>query len=184
MWKSRTILCVALLVSAIGISPEVSAQSVGLREGMRVRVSTPLNRNAKGVIQSVGTDSLVIFTEPFGAPLRVSRASITRLDISEGRTALEGAKKGALWGGIYGVVSGAVILVSTKDGRVDSGYQENGYTTGELAFENLVGGVGLGALIGGLIKAERWSRIEIGGRVSVARSMVRTGLSVPFPRRF
>ena len=162
----------------------LTAQGRGLHEGARVRISTPTMKSATGVVQTLGSDTVVVFTEPFGAPVRVPRAEISAIEVSQGRLASEGAKKGAMWGAMYGVVSGAVIMLSTSDGAVDSGYQDNGYSSRALVAQNFVGSVGLGALIGALIKAERWSHVEVGGRVTVARSMVRAGLSVPFPRRF
>jgi hypothetical protein len=149
-------VAVALLLATIS-SPS-TAQSPNIHQGERMRVTTATVKNATGVLQSYNSDSLVLLSEPLGARLAVPSRSIGRIDVSQGRLASEGAKRGAIWGAIIGASD--VVLTFALSNRNTPG--NTGQTSrGAGAAGLFVGSIGIGAAIGAVVKAEKWEKAEM-----------------------
>ena len=146
-----------------------------LREGQRVRISSTSSKELVGVIRDARADSIVVYTEPSGAPLTIATSDLRTAEVSRGRSAAEGAKRGALWGAGIGAgfaLLGAVLIGSAHDNE----YTHTDNAIGEFAANMIGGGLVWGAGIGAFVKAERWDRAGIQPRVS--RSGV--GFSIAF----
>ena len=181
MRVSRTALVVASFALVSGSVVSIArAQGNELREGMRVRITSPVLKGARGVIQAVGTDSVVIFTEPHGARLPVSLASVSKMEVSEGRTAGEGAKKGAVWGALVGAATSAMVLATID--MEDSYFSSS--SGGEIALQNFLSCVLLGAGVGAFVKAERWEKVDLKPRLRLGAGAAGIGISRPFQLRF
>src|SRR4029079_3882278 len=104
----NTILTVAAcLVPLSGLSAQ---RETALHPGLRVRVTSTSATDVTGVVSQARADSNVVFTEPTRATLALATPHMRKVDVSRGRSAGEGAKKGALWGG--GIGAGLAVLVA------------------------------------------------------------------------
>ena len=151
---------ITLLVVVVAVTPlsNIRAQdSLPVTVGDRVRVTAPdidLNRY-DGTIRVIGRNALTVDTLP------IALESVTRLDIHRGRKSKSGT--GALIGAGIGLVYFAYIASVCSRGFV---------CTGDVlvaAFTIVVGGgAGIGALVGWLIKTDRWEEVPLNQlRVSV-----------------
>lgn len=171
----------ALTASLIlaGAAP-IGAQQPTLREGSRVKVTTPSQKGIVGVVQSVTTDTLVLFTEPHGGRLGVSIPAIQKVQVSQGRLASEGAKKGALWGAAIGAVTSAIVLVSLQNDQTATTLEQDKVSAGAFAAQNFLGSVVLGAGIGALVKAEKWDTLPLRAGVSAGGGAIALRVSASF----
>jgi hypothetical protein len=159
MMFGRVIVPAAVLLSSVSIAA-LDAQTVAV--GSRVRATVEA-RSGKltGTLVEWGQDTL--YLAPDGSAELVTATAIplstlSRLETSRGMKSNAG--KGALIGGGIGLVIGggmSLIAGSTVDTEVTS--------TDYLIFTGLVtvGGAGIGALIGALIKSERWQEYPLDG---------------------
>lgn len=167
----------ALFVTALlGNSATASAQA-GLREGVKVRVSAPGAPRATGVIYSITPDSLVLFAEPNGGRFGIARSTIQSLQVSHGRSAAAGAKKGALWGaatfGGFGVAIAIGLASDPANGESSIGINPAGF-----AAIAIVEGAGIGALIGAFVKSEKWETVSIRPAVAFGSKELKLGFSI------
>ena len=166
-------LTIALLAAA-PLLPLGSQEITTLREGQRVRISSTSTKELVGVVRQAGADSIVVYSEPSGAPLTIASSDLRKVEVSRGRITAEGAKRGALWGG--GIGAGFALLGAVLIGTSDIEYDHTDNAIGEFAANMIGGGIVWGAVIGAFVKAERWDRAAIQPRVS--RSAV--GFSIAF----
>jgi hypothetical protein len=166
-------IAVALLIAAPFV-PVCGQEITTLREGQRVRVSSASNKEVVGVIRQARMDSIVIYSEPSGAPLAIARSDLRTVDVSRGRSAAEGARRGALWGG--GIGAGFALLGAVIVGTSDLEYAHTDNAIAEYAANVIGAGLIWGAGIGAFVKAERWDRAAIQPRVGLAGA----GLSIAF----
>lgn len=155
------------------LAPAVRAQSV-VREGSRVKIISASGPDMTGVVQSVSADSIFLFAEPHGNRLGFARNSISELRVSKGKSVAQGVKKGALWGGLIGVGAGAIIIAGGGDDaqlKRDTGLSKSGF-----AALGVVEGLGVGMLIGALVKAEKWETTVVQPTVSAGQIGLRVGL--------
>ena len=83
-------------------------------------------------------------------------ASITSLEVSLGR------KRNTIRGLVIGAASGVLIGVIAPVDPNNCGYYSDNFCSREKALlGGVVGGGGLGAGIGALIKSDRWSRVTV-----------------------
>jgi len=151
-------LILAILLSAPLFS--LGAQPIGVHEGQRVRITSMSNKDVVGVLSHAGTDSVVVFTEPTGAPLAIATGELRRVDVSRGRSAGEGAKRGAIWGAAVGAGLGLLFSVA----YLDSDPNANNRPLAAVA-PVTVSGLMWGAVIGAFVKAERWDRVPVGAHM-------------------
>ena len=166
---------ITALLAAAPLLPLGSQEITTLREGQRVRISSTSTKELVGVVRQARADSIVVYTEPSGAPLAVATSDLRTVEVSRGRSAAQGAKRGALWGGGMGAgfaLLGAVLIGTAHDNE----YSHTDNAIGDFAANMIGGGIVWGAAIGAFVKAERWDRAAIQPRVS--RSGV--GFSIAF----
>lgn len=157
MMFGRVSVPAAVLLSSISIA-SLDAQAVDAGNRVRVTVEEQAG-NMTGTLTEWSQDTLHV--APDGSAEQVTATAIavntlSRLEISKGLRSNAG--KGALIGGGIGLLVGggmSIIAGSTVDTEVTS----NDY----LVFTGLVtvGGAGVGALIGALIKSERWEEYPL-----------------------
>src|SRR5437773_2749266 len=153
--RMRSLLAIGLTAAPLTVI--ASQERPVLKSGDRVRIIAPSVSRAPfvGTLVTLRTDSLVVQD---GANVwRLSLASLTRLDISQGLTshAGRGAGIGLLVGAGVGAVIGSgcdltVVPVSSEAGCIAVGVA-------------LVGGAGalLGAVIGSHTRTERWAAVPL-----------------------
>lgn len=169
----RRLLHLLLPAVAVALATSPAQSQVGsLREGMRVRVTTPSVKGLTGIVKSAGADSVVIFTEGSAARLALPTSDITRVDVSQGRSIGAGARRGAIWGGAIGGVLGIVAAAAVS---ADDSYCPSCEGAAAFAAQSLLGGVIWGAGIGAFVKAEKWETVSMHPRVGASATGVRLG---------
>lgn len=169
--------CVRVLaVVCCIVAPRSAAQTAPpVEEGSRVRLSLtgPGEKQLTGTVASVGGESLSLLRGNGRDTTVVPLRSISRLELSRGRRSAGG---GALVGGAIGAGLGAVgTLVWVASSCFKSGTSTGGNCpTGGTAAGIILGGGAAGALVGVLIRPERWVRVGWTGlRASVGPGEVR-----------
>jgi uncharacterized membrane protein len=97
--------------------------------------------------------------------------------MSMGRSSLEGAKKGAMWGGAIGAAIDAAMVVAVES---DPNVNKNGLFS--AAAQGIIGGIIWGAGIGAFTKAEKWESVPVHAGMSASSGGV--GLSFAFSPSF
>jgi len=165
-----------LLVAAVLVNPATTSAQAGLREGVKVRVSVPGAPRATGTIQRLTPDSIVLFAEPNGSRIGIARSTIQSLQVSQGRSASAGAKKGALWGaGIFGGI-GVLIAVQLASDNFPSDPDQ--FSPKAVAAIAIAEGAGIGAIIGGFVKSEKWETVSVQPAVSMSSNGLRVGFNI------
>ncbi len=138
------------------------------------RVSTPF----VGTLVGIDAGLVTIALEGRTAPLRIPRAAVSRLDVSQGRKKTVGRSAGR--GFLIGAGAGALIGYAAGDERGGLGFltPEQGALVGTV----LLGAVGaLVGTIAGQVERDVWRPIPIDGvRVSVAATRGGAGMSIAF----
>jgi hypothetical protein len=156
----RTTGLTAVALSLSLSAGSLDAQTVSAGERVRVTIEEQSGK-LTGTLEEWGSDTLYVVPDGASqdvAARAISLSSLSRLETSRGMKSNAG--KGALIGGGIGLVIGggmSLIAGSTVDTEVTS--------TDYLIFTGLVtvGGAGIGALIGALIKSERWQEYPLDG---------------------
>ena len=164
------------LMLAQPVSP-AAAQVSELRPGAYVRIRAPgvLTGEVECTILARDRDTLRV-ARPGSAPIAVPLASITRAAVHRGRTRGAGARKGAKWGA--GVGLGLGLFNIGFSGCSGTHCETSDNVAGVAAFTAI--GAGVGALVGTVVRAERWERVELPPRV--AGPAVATTVQWPLPR--
>jgi hypothetical protein len=150
-------LAVACCVGA----PRIAAQTTPpVEEGSRVRLSLagPDEKRLTGTVAAVGGESLSLVAGGGRDTTTVPLRSISRLELSRGRRSMEG---GALLGGAIGAglgAAGTLVWVASSCFKTGTSSGGNCPTGGTAAGVILAGGAG-GALVGVLVRPERWVRV-------------------------
>ncbi len=156
-------------VVLLGAGPLAAQDGTDLN-GSRVRVKTTLSGVIVGSVTGVDPDALTIRTESGDAVQRVAWADVATLDVSRGfrRRTGEGLLAGAA---TWGVIVGLYAVFDTLD--------ESG--VGEPAFIGVL--LGSGAVVGTLLKTERWKRlpgVAVSMQVSARHRGLQAGVMVAF----
>ncbi len=154
--RRTAVLLVAFSAIARGI---VAQDTLAIAAGERVRLTLASREDpVVGVLVAQDRDSLRVQSRPDSPPIVFARAGVTGAEASLGRHGHAGT--GALVGLLAGGVAGAALGSSCEDDFLCPG-------TGGGAL--LLGGTGLvfGALVGVLIRTERWEwvypeEVEVG----------------------
>jgi hypothetical protein len=159
---SLALLC--LLLRGIPLSAQVSTASPGDRVRVRLPCAPADGPQACAVIAgrlvAPATDSLVLEDE-HGMTRRIDVQAGTVLERSVGsrRHTLLGLGIGAL----VGVGTGAALV----SGCTQGGRGEDDGLCNLYYFGSIPAGAGLGALVGALIRTERWEVLPLAGRTAV-----------------
>lgn len=153
--------CVALALLMVfgageGFAQEREPRSLELVVGRRVRVrSNEISGSLTGLATSVHENALTLSTEN-GPPLKLRLDSLTALDTSIGRQSQW--RRGFVVGMVSGVAVGVAMPVDPNDCGVNS---PNVCSRGEAMFDGIVAGGVFGAVIGALVKGDRWSPVAL-----------------------
>jgi hypothetical protein len=166
------------LVSAIMLVVPISAaagQLSELRPGADVRIRAPgvLTGEVECTILARDRDTLRV-ARPGSAPIVVPLASITSAAVHRGRTRGAGAGKGAKWGAGVGLGLGLFNIGFSDCSGTHCETSDN--VAGVAAFTAI--GAGVGALVGTVVRAERWERVELPPRVD-GPAVATTGWPLP-----
>ena len=149
---------VSIVAAACALSSTAWAQAaLPIAVDQRVRVWTASSTAISGRVTSIDADGFEV--SEGGAPVRVARASVQRIDVSRGgRSKGAGAKKGAIWGAAIAGALGAISLGFQHDT-----VGEDGSSVGKAAAlgawsGGLFGGL-IGAGIGAARAGERWEQV-------------------------
>lgn len=167
----RLILPVAALLTSSRVA---ISQTSTITEGARVQITAAGAKRVTGVVKSVSADSTTLFVEENGGVRRLALKDITDLRISTGRSSLEGAKRGAMWGGAIGTgLAVAVFAAFESDHTIKN---RNSLFPGFV--QAALGAATWGAGIGAFVRAERWDSIPLHATLSTSSRSV--GLSFAF----
>ena len=155
--------------------PSASAAIVGDRVRLRMTGERDL---LTGKVLEIDGAALVLARGREGGVLRVPLASLDRLEVARGRRhrAGMGAAIGFVPGALFGGTVGLYIACSEQVGCSP---------VGPVLVGGLLGGAatgGLGALIGLVIRSDRWQAVPLGGSAAGRKATVGIGLS-PVPGR-
>jgi len=157
------------------------AQSGALEPGTRVRVEAPrcVPYPVEGTIVSRRGDALRI-ERSRGNAVTVPIATLTRVEVSRGRSRLAGALRGGLWGAAAGLGVGVVSVVASNGCVGDCSDEPSDR---EYLLATPAAGALLGAGVGALIGRERWERVPLPARATVGPGRAR-GFSLAVHARF
>jgi hypothetical protein len=150
-----------LLLTALTASP-VHAQFVELDPGTRIRLRAPaaVAGQLTGVVIARSRDSLTV-SRSSAMPVTLPITGLTSLEISRGKSHGRGAAKGALWGGGVLAVLGLVIPMDDCPEETSSATCSTEGSRAEGVLWAATSGALTGALIGGIVGAERWERATL-----------------------
>ncbi len=185
----RVASVISAVVGLLMCTGELRAQGTEIVPGARLRIA------AQGIVagQLVATvlsrtaDSLVL-GGPGMQPLTVAVNRLTSIEVSRGKSRLEGAGRGIKWGVPISVGLASLIAPTLKKCDTIAGVRRCGLeaSTGDKWAFALVGGtvagIFYGVPIGALIGAERWERFEPVARTSfiMHQGSPGIGMSVSF----
>jgi hypothetical protein len=136
----------------------VGQASLPLDAGARVRVWTSEGRQVAGRVEAATSDTLVLWPDGHAASLSMPVGSLSRIDVSRGRSRAGSAWRRAKWGALIGAVPGAVLL-GLQHEQVDGGSSVGKAVALGAWSGGLVGGA-IGALAGAVSPAETWERVR------------------------
>lgn len=155
------------------------AQVPTLREGQKLRIKTS-STTVTGTVKSLSDDSVRLFTDAAGSSVSIRRSEILRAEASQGKSALSGMKRGAMWGAGVGAVLAAVVYSSGKATQKDDSYynpptdSEINSVTSSMFLGSILWGLGIGAFL----KRESWQDVPIRGQMAASTAGV--GLRLNF----
>ena len=158
--RVRFLVVAALVFVPVSVAaPQVSE----LRPGAYVKIRAPgvLGGEVEWTILTLDRDTLRV-ARPGSAPMAVPLASITRATIYRGRTREAGARKGAKWGAGVGLGLGLFNIGFSDCSGTHCETSDN--VVGVVAFTAV--GAGVGALVGTVLRADRWERVQLPPRVA------------------
>ena len=167
----RSVLAGVVIAFATGTAAAQVTDTVPLQIGDRIRIKTAVSSSAmKGTL--VAADDVVLTLAPEGRNTThqtFARSDIAKLEVARGK------KRNVVWGVVGGAVVGlAVDLAMAGD--------DNPCDFGACVILPAMG-AGAGALVGVVIKTERWETLQperVGLAVVPTRHGVQLSLSVRF----
>ena len=150
---------VSIVAGICALSSTVSAQTaLPIAVDQRVRVWTSSPTAITGRVVSVNAEGFEV-AEKEGAPTRVARGAVQRLEVSRGGTSRgAGAKKGALWGAIIMGAAGAVLLPLQREEVGEDGASVGKSVALGAWSGGLFGGL-IGAGVGAARAGEKWETV-------------------------
>lgn len=177
----KTIVLAALL----SVASSAFAQSTdpgAIHEGTRVKIRTATIHAAVGSVAASTADSIVLVDEK-GARLGIARKDLTQTYVSNGRTALQGTKRGVIWGAGFGALGAAMMTGDPCNGSSNrAACKELHKNESRVAYAAAAFGTMalMGAGIGALVKAEEWNEAGAQSRLTVKPSGLGFTLAVNF----
>jgi len=152
------------VLAAVAPTEILSQDKPSIKPGSRVRVTAPsvFDKRVAGTVSEVKSDTLAVSVEEGVSVLLVSLKDVTRLEVSHGRRSHAGL--GAKIGAMTGFVTGFVLVVATYEECTGFCPAPDPGPVGTAAIAGLafgIGGAALGAIVGALIKTDRWEEIPL-----------------------
>lgn len=171
---SGRIAWIGLVTGLLGAAGAIrlAAQDAVVAPGEKVRlaISGVDGPRVTGIVSRFGPDSIVLRVSEESAPRVIPRSAVQRLEVSTGR------RGHARTGALVGLALGAATLALCDDS--DSFYQYCPQGAGEVAL--WVGAsAGWGALIGLLVRSDRWQEIAIADAVEVRPGALTVSVRLP-----
>jgi len=151
---------VLVLGSAFGLvaAEADQPQPLGLPSGVRARVwSTTFPGEIRGILMRSDAKAVYVSPEAIGTLKAVPLESITRLDLALGEK--RNTLKGLLYGTAVGLAGGFAFQVDPQTCHDPS--STDFCSRGEAIGGGALAGAGLGALIGFLIKTDRFTTMDL-----------------------
>jgi len=151
---------VALLaLSAVSLQAQTAAPPVQLDSRIRVASRSDPGLEAVGALSSWTDESLQVARSGV-APISIPLSDVASLEVSRGtkRHTLVGMAAGAGLGLVVGLV--AANNEREPDSMTGSAQEWETATDARIVAFTTVLGTGIGALVGALIKTEKWDRVE------------------------
>jgi hypothetical protein len=159
----------ALLLVALGAAP-AGAQLLEVQPGARVRVTAPgvLGSKIEAVVFDRRGDTLSLATSGL-APIAVTIASITGIEMYRGKSRSAGARRGMIWGALIGTPAYLFAAAFAGAGECEPSDEEcETLSVVALTAEGVLGGAASGAGIGALIGRAQWDELELPARPVVS----------------
>lgn len=170
---------VGALVLLLVAPATARAQLSELQPGVRVRVEAPgiIAGRLAGTILSRSGDSLDL-AAPNGVPMRIATARLSKIEVSRGKSRMEGAKRGMMWG--VPILGGFSTLIALATPACPAGRCgiDGEFPRGEFVMYGFIGGALYGSGIGALIGREKWDRYELPARPAVGMRDGRATLGI------
>lgn len=150
------------LVSLIILPAALSAQqAAALHNGAKIEVTDRSGHRNTGILQSMSNDSVSYLMTRNDARVSVLPvSSLTSIRVSRGRNHLNGAIKYGLIGTTVGAVSLAVLGAALHKDQASWSRSDD---VGLGAFLGGIGGLTIGAVVGGAVGTEQWERVYVTG---------------------
>jgi hypothetical protein len=147
---------------------------VTLTRQPEVEGATP-SQAIRGTLLAIDADSMTVQVHPGTGPLRVSRAAVRRMYVSRGvPSRTQSAAAGAV---------GGAVLVALSFWLQNQGEHPEFSSDRDAALTGAAVGGGLGLVTGALFPRERWHRVRLPARVTVAPALRQgDGWTVAFAR--
>lgn len=161
------VVALTVLLTFLPLRP-LAGQLAELQPGTRVRVrGSDVAGRLQGVVLSRSGDSLTV-SRPNGPPIPLSLSTVSRVEISRGKSRSRGAWRGLLWGAGIGAVLGLVPIDDPECERDPDAFGCG--SRAESMVLTAIGGSIIGVPIGAIIGVERWETLTIPVRVGLSRS--------------
>jgi len=155
----RCSVLLAVLLAAVAGSTVLAQAPAPVQPGQRVRVRSTVAHTPEltGVVEAVRPDTLIVRDDDRSVPTAVLLATVDRLQVSRGRHShwITGAAVGFAVGAATGVIAGVA-------GHNDADWL---FGSGASAFLGAVLlapiGAGTGAVVGLLVRTERWQTVPL-----------------------
>lgn len=162
-----------LHIAILLLAPCIAAQAQGvIRPGAKVRIEAPgiVAGRTEGTILSATADSLVI-AGPALAPLAVSRAMVSSIEVSGGRDRWMGTKKGTVIGAGWGLGLGMIVAMTAENCTGSSTPRSctplsSNDRTAIMGVMTYVGAF-YGAIIGAIAGRESWTAVDLPARTAI-----------------
>lgn len=176
----------AFALALVALFPVASlhAQFVQLQPGARIRLTaTALSGRMAGIVASRGRDSITILRNGT-SPVSIALADVRAVEISEGKSRVDGAKRGALLGGVVLGALYAAFALGPQPNCDSSDPECLRFAWTEVPAAALAGAA-YGAAIGAWVGRERWQRLTVEAPATVAvrrlsRGRVGAGAAISF----
>lgn len=162
-----------------------AAAQTEVRPGAKIRIDAPgiVADHLVGTVLTRTADTLVV-GGPEVAPISISIARITSLEVSHGKSHSAGAIKGLQWGGGIGFGLGLAFipLLSCPGSTGTSSYCNDASSSDKALFVWVLTASGLfyGSIIGAIAGKEEWDRFDLVPRASLQMRNGRPALALSF----
>jgi hypothetical protein len=185
-----SLLAAGVIALPVRATDAQDAARAPLASDVRVRVTAPgLHRKPiVGRLVRADRDTIALAAGALAPLVSIPVAAVTRLEVSQGRRAGAGARRGAAMTALVVGAAGATLttivavdaaIERARPGRCgESGCYYGQTVVAVLSVVATAAGAAGGALVGALVGAEGWERVSVPPRVGLAPLPTGRGLAV------